>query len=277
MFNVILTTIAEYSAYDIALRIFFGAVIGLCLGMTGVGGGVLIIPVLRGVFAMSPVMAVGTASLCAALMKINAGIMHVRNGNVDWKNSALILIGAAPVLLVISLGIVQLSDNPETAEMVNQGVEYLIVGVIAFSLMAMIKKTFGNSSNIKANDTTEGFFNMKTLVSGAATGCIMGATGVGGGVLLLPLLSVTIGLDMKRSVGSSTVIALVLSSVGAIAYSGGGQSDIVTAFLLVVGSFIGVPMAGFLMKAMSDKRLQQISLGLISISAVVMLRAMFVQ
>ena len=129
---------------------------------------------------------------------------------------------------------------------------------------------------MKQLEKAEGFFNKKTLISGAATGLIMGSTGVGGGVLLLPLLSVTIGLDMKRSVGSSTVIALVLSSAGALAYSGGGQSDVVTAGLLVLGSFVGVPMAGFLMKAMTDKRLQQVSLGLISVSAVIMLRSMFV-
>ena len=276
MLETILITIAEYSSYDIFLRVGFGAVIGLCLGMTGVGGGVLIIPVLRGVFAMSPVMAVGTASLCASLMKIGSGFMHVRNGNVDWRNSALILLGAAPILVVTSFAIVRLSDNPATAAQINQVVEYLIVGVIAFSLVAMIKKTFGKNSPAKSSEETEGFFNKKTLISGAATGFIMGSTGVGGGVLLLPLLSVTIGLDMKRSVGSSTVIALALSSAGALAYSGGGQSDIVTAVLLVLGSFVGVPLAGFLLKAMSDKRLQQVSLGLISVSAIVMLRSMFV-
>lgn len=276
MFETILMSVGDFSYFDIFLRIGFGAVIGLCLGMTGVGGGVLIIPVLRGVFAMSPVMAVGTASLCASLMKISSGLMHVRNGNVDWKNSALILLGAAPILIVTSFVIVRLSDNPATAGQINQLVEYLIIGVIAFSLIAMIKKTFGKSSESKSVEKTEGFFNKKTLISGAATGFIMGSTGVGGGVLLLPLLSVTIGLDMKRSVGSSTVIALVLSSAGALAYSGGGQSDVVTAALLVLGSFVGVPMAGFLLKAMSDKRLQQVSLGLISVSAVVMLRSMFI-
>ena len=276
MFEIILTTIAEYSYFDIFLRVGFGAVIGLCLGMTGVGGGVLIVPVLRGVFSMSPVMAVGTASLCASLMKINSGLMHVRNRNVDWKNSALILLGATPVLIVASFAIVQLSDNPATAEQINQIVEYLIIGVIAFSLVVMVKKTFSKNTQAKSTEKSEGFFNKKTLISGAATGFIMGSTGVGGGVLLLPLLSVTIGLDMKRSVGSSTIIALALSSVSALAYSGGGQSDIVTAILLVLGSFIGVPLAGFLLKAMSDKRLQQVSLGLISVSALVLLRSMLV-
>lgn len=272
MFETLLAALADYTAVDITLRIFFGAVIGLCLGLTGVGGGVLIIPILRGVFAMSPIMAVGTASLCAAMMKVNAGFMHLRVGNVEWKSITQVLCGAAPALLLTSMGIISLSENPETAAMINQVVEFLIIGVIAFSMIAMTKR-----SNIKAepDQKESGFFNPKIIMAGAATGIVMGATGVGGGILLLPLLSVTLGLDMKKSVGSSVIIALVLSTAAALTYSGGGQSDILTAVLLVMGSFIGIPLAGLLMKALSDQRLQQISLGLITISAMVMLRSVF--
>ena len=273
MLDTLLITLADYTAMDIALRVFFGAVIGLCLGLTGVGGGVLIIPILRGVFAMSPVMAVGTASLCAALMKVNAGFMHVRVGNVEWKSIAQVLVGAAPTLLITSMGIVALSENPETAVIINQIVEYLIIGVIVFSMVAMTRRSTPDTE-VKQRAKT-GFFHPKTIMAGAATGVVMGATGVGGGVLLLPLLSVTIGLDMKKSVGSSVVIALALSSAAALMYGEGGQSDVLTAVLLVVGSFIGIPLAGLLMKALSDQRLQQISLGLIAISAMVMLRSVF--
>ena len=273
MLDTLVVALADYTAMDIALRIFFGAVIGLCLGLTGVGGGVLIIPILRGVFVMSPVMAVGTASLCAAMMKVNAGFMHVRNGNVEWKSILQVLTGAAPALLFTSMVIVTLSENPETAAMINQLIEYLIIGVIAFSMVAMTKRSVPASE--QKQEINKGFFKPKTILAGAFTGVVMGATGVGGGILLLPLLSVTLGLDMKKSVGSSVVIALALSSAAALTYGEGGQSDVLTAVLLVLGSFIGIPLAGWLMKALSDKRLQQISLGLITISAMMMLRSVF--
>ncbi len=67
VFSIIATALADYTTMGILLRIFFGAVVGLCLGLTGVGGGVLIIPILHSVFAMSPVMSVGTASLCVVM------------------------------------------------------------------------------------------------------------------------------------------------------------------------------------------------------------------
>lgn len=273
MLDALIIALADYTIMDIALRVSFGAVIGLCLGLTGVGGGLLIIPVLRGVFAMSPVMAVGTASLCAALMKMNAGVMHIRNGNIDWKSIALVLCGAAPTLLVTSVGIVTLSENPATSATINQMIEYLIMAVIVFAMIAMTRHSKPVIED--ASKKKESFFKPKVVLAGAATGIVMGATGVGGGVLLLPLLSTTLGLDMKKSIGSSVVIALALSLAAALMYREGGQTDTITAVLLVAGSLVGIPVAGWLMKALSDRRLQQISLGLIAVSAVVMLRSVF--
>ncbi len=170
--------------------------------------------------------------------------MHIRNNNVDWKSILQILCGAAPALLITSSGIVALGENPKTGTIINQIVEYLIISVIVFSIITMIRRS--SSEAVQQISTNQENFSFKIVAAGATTGMIMGATGVGGGVLLLPLLSTQLGLTMKKSVGSAVVIALVLSATSALTYGKGGQSDMLTALLLVTGSFIGIPLAAFL-------------------------------
>lgn len=91
-----------FTLSDIFIRLGFGILIGFCLGLTGVGGGVLIIPILQVVFGMNPVLAVGTASVIASLVKINAAISHVVAKNVSWREVGYILAGAVPVTFFIA-------------------------------------------------------------------------------------------------------------------------------------------------------------------------------
>ena len=114
-----LESIMALSAPELIFTLLIGCVIGLALGMTGVGGGVLMIPLLRGVFGMSPVLAVGTASLCAFLMKINAAAIHVRMGNISWRKSGLMLAGAVPATFLTTKVIVRMSQNVQTAELIT--------------------------------------------------------------------------------------------------------------------------------------------------------------
>ena len=271
--------ILSISATELAFTLMIGCLIGLALGMTGVGGGVLIIPLLRGVFGMNPVLAVGTASICASLMKVNAAAIHIKMGNVDWKKSALMLAGAIPATFLTTSGIVKLTQNPATAEMVNSAVDFMVIAAICFSLGAMVYKDLKGGKKTEStteNDPAGEIAAWRPLMAGAGSGIVIGATGVGGGVLLLPILTVLLKVNIKQAVGSSIVIALLLSGLSALTYGGGGQADMTTAILLIAGSLVGVPAAGVLMKMLSEALLHRITLGLISVSALMMLSSYLV-
>lgn len=269
-----LAEIANMGATELSMILATGCLIGLVLGMTGVGGGVLIIPILRIVFNMNPILAVGTASICASLMKVNAAALHIKIGNINWQQSLLMLAGALPATWFTTQAIVQLTNNPATSAAIENLVNYLVIGAILFSLASMIYKDIRPSkkddcSTIQVSKAKTGA--IKAVLAGIGSGCVIGATGVGGGVLLLPILTVLLNVDIKKAVGSSIFIALVLSTLSAFTYSGGGQADMVTAILLVAGSLVGVPLAGLLIKLISDKALHRMTLGLISISAAMLL------
>ena len=280
LFNWIpLESILALSITELSFTLLIGCLIGLALGMTGVGGGVLMIPILRGVFGMNPVLAVGTASLCAFLMKINAAAIHIRMGNISWRKSGLMLAGAIPATFLTTQYIVRLSQNPDTASLINNTVDFMVIAAIALSLVSMLYKDIKGRKKpaVAAAETTDEVIPMgdiapwRPLLAGVGSGVVIGATGVGGGVLLLPILTVLLQVNIKQAVGSSIVIALLLSGLSALNYADGGQADMTTAIILIAGSMIGVPIAGRLVKVLSETLLHRITLGLITVSALMML------
>ncbi|PWI33454.1 hypothetical protein DI392_11470 [Vibrio albus] len=255
----------SFSFYEICIRLIFGCLIGLCLGMTGVGGGVFIIPVLQVAFGMNPVLAVGTASVISALVKVNAAVSHIMARNVSWKEVAYILVGAVPISIIVANFIVHLARHPEYSGMITETVQRLILTIMLFSLVTMLvklKREWAGIPHKTGNDSKK----MVGIGSGAACGAIMASTGVGGGVLILPTLNSILGLDIKRSVGSSIVIALVLSGISAIQYSSGGQSDLATALILTAGAFTGVPVAVRAVNKLSSVSMYIITIAVIFIS-----------
>lgn len=253
--------------FDTGLKIIFGSVIGLCLGLTGVGGGVLIIPILQVVFDMPTVMAVGTASIISTIVKVNAGFSHVVAGNVDWKSLKWMLLGAAPATFFTTEAIVHIYKNPSFSVYVNYVIEAVIVGVMLVALVSVYQKYRNYSTAVNERSLSKRI----AFSAGATCGSIMGTTGVGGGVMLLPAFNTLLGVDIKKSVGSSLVMALILSCVTAINYSKSGQSDALTAVLMSAGAFIGVPVAMKLLKKTDDKSIYVLTFAIISISLAMIL------
>lgn len=251
---------------DTLVKIGFGTIIGICLGLTGVGGGVLIIPILQVIFGMHIVMAVGTASLISTFVKITAGISHIRAGNVDWCSLKWMLLGSVPATLITTEIIMYLNETPSTQIIISHIIEVAVIIIMIFSLYTMYKKYISVETVFK----DKVYSSRMAVSSGVTCGSVLGATGVGGGVLLLPAFNTLLGLSIKKSIGSSIVMALVLSALTALNYSKGGQSDILTAILISLGSFFGVPVSIRFLTKLSDKKIYLITMIIIFISLLMM-------
>ncbi|WP_264876512.1 sulfite exporter TauE/SafE family protein [Vibrio agarivorans] len=254
-----------WSSDGVLLKLVLGSIFGLCLGLTGVGGGVLLIPMLQLFCGMSPVLAVGTASMISAMVKINASFLHIKAKNVSWNKIILLFVGAVPVTLMVTQVVVYFNDHPFYSDVTQTTIAWLVTVVMVGSLVSVFSKYRSNKSGSVA--PTDAKPNpKKAIVSGMFCGSVMGSTGVGGGVLLLPVLNSILHVDIKKAIGSSVVLALFLSSIAAVGYASGGQSDIHTAILFFVGSFVGVPVAAHLMKHMSESHVYLATMLVISVS-----------
>lgn len=249
------------------LKIVLGSIFGLCLGLTGVGGGVLLIPMLQFFCEMTPVLAVGTASMISAMVKVNASFFHLRVNNVSWRQMALLFIGALPLTVLVTQCIVFLSEHPDHSELTQSFVSFLVLLVMFGSLLAVFVKYLRHQSDTRQTEVRKPK-GRTAVLSGMFCGTVLGSTGVGGGVLLLPIFINLLNVDIKKAVGSSVVVALLLSSVVALGYAKGGQSDLDTALLFLIGSFVGVPVASLFMSRLSEKAIYLITLVVIGASCV---------
>jgi uncharacterized protein len=262
---------------ELAVRFVLGLLIGFCIGMTGVGGGVLVLPALTLMLKMNPVMAVGTASLYAFLTKISATFHHIKLKTIDWRISFLFLAGALPANAIVSILIAHWAEGPEflhALKLFITGTVFFCAGVMVLNLIGQIhKEKSGGTRKTLSERIAERPHHSRILgvMMGAVVGALIGATSIGGGVLIVPMLMVLFGLEARRTVGSSIFIAVILTLLTSIIYHKGGATDEVTAIVMSVGSLIGVPPGSKLSAKMSDKLLQSIVIALIFIAAVMMI------
>jgi uncharacterized membrane protein YfcA len=271
----------DYSWLEILLRLLTGLVIGFFIALTGVGGGSLVVPVLTILLYLPSSVAVGTASLYAFLTKIYAVYEHTRLKTIDMPSTTVFLAGALPANIIVSFLITNYIRNAELND--RQGVtefqEHLmlfIAVVLLVSIVPMVLNLINKRSapqEIEFPKRTGKKHQVLGALCGAVVGGVMGATSVGGGVLVVPVLIMLFGLSANKTVGTSIVIALVLSLNTTVIYLLGGQMEYLTALLMWLGSIGGVHLGSRLSARMPERPLQAIVISVIFAAAL----SMFVQ
>ncbi|OAT49483.1 hypothetical protein M997_0699 [Proteus hauseri ATCC 700826] len=254
-----------------------GAAIGLIISTTGVGGGVIVLPVLTYFFGMDALMAVATANLLSMLMKVTSSYMHFRLGNIPFKRALIVLGIMLPSTFLASIFVNYLGSLNEYQQQVEWGINALVVAAIVFSLFLFIQRMFFSLPTKTVNDSTELVpLNIRALLLPAiSAGVVLGATGVGGGVVVLPLLLRYANLSIKQAIGTSIFTTTLLSGSSALAYMQDGHTDVHLALMLFLGSLISIPLSKWLLTRMPDRVFQYATLFLIICSAVMMLARLF--
>ena len=255
-------TFFDLTFIELLIRLSLGAAIGFCVGLSGVGGGILGLQATSFVLGLDPIKAVGTTSLYLFLTNIAASVQHIRLGNVSWRSLWPILIGALPANFIVSIWISTQGDNPT----LKSGLENLILFIVFVAIIAMavnmMKKT-GDPDTAKGGPISKGWkCNVIGFIFGILFGGIVGATSVGGGILLVPAL-ILLGLSSHQTVGSAIFITMTLTCITAFIYGSEGEVDRVSAITMAVGSLAGVYLGSRCSVGISDKMLKRIMLALI--------------
>jgi len=252
------------------LEILVGMGLGLIISMTGVGGGVLMIPTLMYLFDLDPVSAVATANLCSMLMKISSTFTHYHLGNIPIKIS-LIFLGTTAPTTIAGAYLISIGMTTNLAPTLSKLIEALIIIAMISSLTIMIRN---RSKNIKFKNLTTKKTNSKPwyiiVCSGLFAGGVIGSTGVGGGIVVLPILIRFLGLNIKQAVGVSVFVTMLLSGLAALVYGIGGQTNAPLSIQLFIGSLLTIPISHILMKKISIEKLDTITLYLVIVSVVSM-------
>ncbi len=254
----------------LAAELAIGAFVGFTIGLTGVGGGVLVVPALTVLLDMPATSAVGTASAYAFLTKIFAGFEHWRLKTIDFAMAHLFLIGAVPgniaACLIIGHYKQHATDPTALADMQSQ-LKAFIAGVMVFSVILMLANLMRDWWKDRRKSDTGAEITPQPatmpvakrvlgITLGAIVGALIGATSVGGGVVIVPLLILCFGLTTRCTIGTSIYIALILTLSTAMLSAGRGDVSYVTAGLMAVGSLFGVSLGSRLADRMAESLLQ---------------------
>ncbi len=263
-------------------QLLIGSAIGLVITTTGVGGGVILLPVLIYLFGMNALAAVATANLLSMLMKVSSSYIHFRLGNIPLKPALLILGIMFPATFLASYGVTWLGSQPQYYQQVELGINILMIVAIIFSMFLFLQRIFkkSTSSHPLSSLAPSSSIPLSSLfvpgplsslfVPGMSAGFVLGATGVGGGLVVLPVLMRFAQMNIKEAIGSSIFITTILSGGSAIAYSAGGYTDVHTAIILCLGSLISIPLARYLLVYLSERFFQYLTLLFILISIIMM-------
>jgi len=262
----------------IVLRLVMGTGIGFSIGLSGIGGGVVVLPALALVLGLPATVAVGTASLYAFLTKLYATYEHLKLKTVDLHTSLLFLVGAVPGNLAaawgINLYVGRLGGDEAELAGFQRGLQFFIAGVILVSVTVLVVDLWNRRGARSTGPGSPGGSKSRRILAvpaGAVVGCLMGATSVGGGVLLIPMLIIIFGLSSARTVGTSVFVGAVLTLVTSVVYGIGGQLDWGTGLLMSAGSIPGVLLGSRLCAKLPERRLRAIVIVIVLLAALLML------
>jgi len=212
-----------------------GLLIGTLVGMTGMGGGSLMTPILVIVFGFKPTLAVGTDILHGAIFKTVGAIRHRRLGTVHAQLSGWMFIGSGPA----SIGGVALGTHLKGQQ---QLMNYLLGGALLFGALGLVAKSLTRAKVIGEDDRFDMVWRDRfaAVAIGLVGGFIVGLTSVGSGTFFGLTMLFVFPLRAHKVVGTDILHAAALLYVAGFGHVIAGNVDMHAVGWLLIGSIPGV-------------------------------------
>lgn len=220
-----------------------GLLVGIVVGLTGMGGGALMTPMLVFFFGINPLTAVSSDLVTTALMKPFGGAVHAARRTVNWRLVGWLAVGGVPsgfagVLLLRALG---------TGSGVDQVIKTLLGVALLIAALGLILKAYVTMVRRRASRGTPGsdiheitVRPIPTVAIGVVGGLVVGMTSVGSGsIMIIALLVLYPALQSSQLVGTDLVQAVPLVAAAAIGHLFFGDFEFGVAAALLVGSIPG--------------------------------------
>lgn len=224
-----------------------GLLVGFLVGLTGVGGGSLMAPLLILAFGFHPAVAVGTDLWFAAITKSVGGAIHGRLGTTDWVIVRRLALGSVPAAIAVLLWLDSRDSGLEVGFLTR-----LLGGALLLTSLLLPLKGRLHAPLIrlrhKLGPQMRGHQVALTLIGGCIVGALVTLTSVGAGALVAVLLMFLypLRLSARALVGTDIVHAIPLTLVAAIGHSWLGNVDWTLLLRLLLGSIPGIVLGSLL-------------------------------
>jgi uncharacterized membrane protein YfcA len=247
--------VSGVDAWQLLISGLLGLIGGSLSGLGGVGGGIFFVPALVYVVGWGIKEAVAASLVVVIFSSLSGTIRNARSEDpVDWRNAALLSSTVAPASLI---GVAISSFSPD------------VVVKLAFAALLIVLAYPMARGRPDFDETSFKIPTALVLVAGAGIGALSGLVGVGGGVLMVPLMVLGLGVRTKVAVSTSLAVVLatgILASAGYLATGFGRLSELPP---LIVGSMVGAWIGVRLRDLLPDRAIR---IGFAVFMAVVALR-----
>ena len=230
--------------------IIAGFVVGLLVGLTGVGGGSLMTPILVLFFHIKPAFAVGTDLLYAAITKSVGIFAHGKLGNIDWKIVRLLAYGSVPASIITTLYLRQMDIASDGA--VSTIKFWLGVALLVTSLSVIFRSQLAKFSK-REHLINAKFTPYLTVFLGLTLGFLVTLTSVGAGALgVTALLIIYPNRLITTIIGSDIAHAVPLTLVAGLGHASLGTVDYGLLGTLLIGSIPGIWLGSHLSSRVAE-------------------------
>jgi uncharacterized membrane protein YfcA len=232
-----------------------GLLVGVLVGITGMGGGSLMTPILVLVFGLNPSVAVGTDIAHGAIFKTFGGLRHRALGNVQARLSGWMFIGSAPMSL---LGVAVATWLTHRYGDGVQSLQAQIIGAaLVFGAVGISVKTFMRPKTLPSTPfVLRRRDRVAAVIIGALGGFIVGLTSVGSGTFFGLTLLVLFPLGAVKVVGTDVFHAAALLWVAGFGHFVAGNVDMGAVGWLLIGSIPGILIGSQLSLSISERLLR---------------------
>jgi uncharacterized membrane protein YfcA len=246
-----------------------GFIVGMLVGITGVGGGSLMTPLLVLLFGVHPATAVGTDLLYAAITKTAGTAVHGMHGRVNWKVVGCLAAGSVPAALLMLL-VMSGVDRKSVAvtHTMTTALGWLLIAtsvmlVFRTPVLAFARHAIGDRSPPRPVTIA-----LLTVLLGLVLGGLVTLTSVGAGALGVTVLLVLYPrLDVREIVGSDIVHAVPLTLIGGMGYWVIGEIDWTMLLALLVGSIPGIVAGSLVAPKLHERTIRIVLAGTLAIVA----------
>ncbi|MCP9135709.1 sulfite exporter TauE/SafE family protein [Acinetobacter baumannii] len=246
--------------------ILAGMLVGFCVGITGVGGGSLMTPILIGLFRIEPHIAIGTDLLYAAISKFCGSMVHAKKLNIVWPIVLWLAVGSIPA----SFGTAWVLEHYLSQSTHYKAVLTMVLGfMLTLTGVSIIFRTriekffnkFRNKENTQTENEQLAVQNKRTyiLIMGIILGVFVTLSSVGAGAFgIMALVIMFPNLPMIRIIGSDVVHAVLLTLVAGLGHMSAGNVDFVLLMWLLVGSIPAIIIGTLISSRMPERLIRKI-------------------
>jgi uncharacterized membrane protein YfcA len=220
---------------EFAVIVIVGVLAGILGGMLGIGGGIVIMPVLRYGLGLPPAVAAGTCIVAVFFTTIGGSYRHYKLGHINFKSVLPLIIAGVLSTIVFSFVFLYLASREKWIDL---GVGIVLAAVSARMILEGLPARITKRLQGEGKDGIYGSLGKKAFLGGAA-GILPGLLGIGTGAILVPAFAFLFDASIKVAMGSSLACFAANAFCSSVLKASQGFVSVETAIPICLGTLIG--------------------------------------